>query len=212
MSTETSATFNTDARYNGQVKWFNNRAGYGFITMNREDETHDIFVHHSSLSVSNEQYKYLVQGEYVEFNIARITSDNATHEWQATDVTGYNRGFLMCETRYNTRSTRRPHDETNQTHQTTETPRGPPHRQLTHKQRHQVIGDVTTHHTRHYNTTRPPRGDNIPVRFYGQGPRGNGGEQWVLFRSSPEQEQGHYQPRGQGYRRRPHHTQHTSAQ
>ena len=29
----------------------------------------DVFVHHSALTVGEEQYKYLVQGEYVEFEV-----------------------------------------------------------------------------------------------------------------------------------------------
>lgn len=188
MSTETSDKFCSETRYNGQVKWFNNKAGYGFITMTDGTESHDIFVHHSSLSVSNEQYKYLVQGEYVEFNIARITTENATHEWQATDVTGFNRGFLMCETRYNSRSIRRPHERTgdadtteftNRTHTTHQ-----PRRRFNHTQQGSVTGvaPVVTQDNREYSRGR--RGNNIPVRFYGQGPRGGNGEQWLLVRSS----------------------------
>jgi cold shock CspA family protein len=210
MSTETSQKFNSETRYNGQVKWFNNKAGYGFITMNHGDDTYDIFVHHSSLSVTNEQYKYLVQGEYVEFNIARITTENATHEWQAIDVTGFNRGFLMCETRYNTRSTRRTytrstHDETGQTQtsirsntQTYTEQR--PHSNFTH---HRVTDTIPSSHGRQYS--RHSRCENIPVRFYGQGPRGENGEQWLLVRSNL-QNQNHYQ-QGQKQRRRPY-TQH----
>ena len=51
----------------GRVKWFNNKAGYGFITIT--DGTlsgTDVFVHHSSIKLQSEQqYRYLVQGEYV---------------------------------------------------------------------------------------------------------------------------------------------------
>ena len=56
-------------RHMGRVKWFNNKAGYGFITVTRDGTETDIFVHHSDVMVVNEQYKYLVQGEYVEFII-----------------------------------------------------------------------------------------------------------------------------------------------
>ena len=55
----------------GRVKWFNNKVGYGFITT-CDDDKKDVFVHHSSLQVSNEIYKYLVQGEYVEFVVEKI--------------------------------------------------------------------------------------------------------------------------------------------
>jgi cold shock CspA family protein len=85
----------------GRVKWFNNKAGYGFITImsDRTDEpkkSSDIFVHHTSINVLNEQYKYLVQGEYVEFKV--IHSTDSEHEFQAGNITGIYNGKLMCET------------------------------------------------------------------------------------------------------------------
>ena len=79
----------------GRVKWFNNKAGYGFITLTGETEK-DVFVHHSSIQVGNEQYKYLVQGEYVEFN---LETSSGAHEYQAGEVRGIQGGKLMCETR-----------------------------------------------------------------------------------------------------------------
>jgi len=51
------------SRQLGIVKWFNNKAGFGFVTT-LEDSGKDIFVHHTGVSVDREQYKYLVQGEY----------------------------------------------------------------------------------------------------------------------------------------------------
>ena len=74
------------------VKWFNNKTGYGFISFNNED----IFVHHQQLSVAQNQYKYLVQGEYVEFELQVMDNNKTT----AVDVTGIRRGPLMCETRH----------------------------------------------------------------------------------------------------------------
>jgi len=105
-----SEEVSSDAQPNrilGQVKWFNNKAGYGFITVSDgEVEKKDIFIHYSSIRVTNSQYKYLVQGEYVEFTL--IKSSNTAHEYQATDVAGIKGGSLMCETRRFTRPTDEP--------------------------------------------------------------------------------------------------------
>jgi len=85
-------------RYVGQVKWFNNKAGFGFVTMRDDNgELVDIFTHYSTVRVTDAQYKYLVQGEYVEFDMAEST--NTKHAFQAANITGINGGNLMCETR-----------------------------------------------------------------------------------------------------------------
>lgn len=89
-------------KFTGRVKWFNNKAGYGFITVTDGPKSgSDVFVHHSSIKVDSEQYKYLVQGEYIEFALSTVASDK--HECQATDVSGIKGGKLMCETRNETR-------------------------------------------------------------------------------------------------------------
>lgn len=80
----------------GRVKWFNKK-GFGFITAcNGDREGEDVFVHHSSIVVEGELYKYLVQGEYVEFSWSKTSSGE--HEWHATQVRGINNWQLMCET------------------------------------------------------------------------------------------------------------------
>jgi len=97
MSTQTES-----ARLIGQVKWFNNKAGYGFITVSDgENAGKDIFAHFSTINVGDYQYKYLVQGEYVEFDLTNST--NESHEFQATKISGIKGGKLMCETRQNNR-------------------------------------------------------------------------------------------------------------
>ena len=109
LETQTSATENITttssgevlARMTGMVKWFNNKAGFGFITVCDEGTYRgkDIFAHYSGIRLSDTQYKYLVQGEYVDFNLT--TSSNGTHEYHATDICGVKGGSIMCETRRN---------------------------------------------------------------------------------------------------------------
>ena len=85
MSTSNVST--SSERFTGRVKWFNNKAGYGFITVTDGDKSGtDVFVHHSTIKVDDEQYKYLVQGEYVNFNLLDTMTDR--HEFQAGDVCG----------------------------------------------------------------------------------------------------------------------------
>lgn len=100
---ETREHLDTSKRYSGKVKWFNNKAGYGFITLNssnpldEELNNSDIFVHHSVINVKTEQYKYLVQGEYVELSL--IPAKNQ-YKYQASNVSGVGGGNLLCESRY----------------------------------------------------------------------------------------------------------------
>jgi cold shock CspA family protein len=77
----------------GQVKWFNDKYGYGFITINDGPEKgKDIFVHHSGIKPANSNYKTLRKGEYVNFNIIK-----GLNGLQAIDITGINGGPLMCD-------------------------------------------------------------------------------------------------------------------
>jgi len=96
--------------YHGRVKWFNNKAGYGFITIidgpiGGDKVGMDVFSHHSAICVSEEQYKYLVQGEYVEFILSTVESGK-DYKYQSANIRGVNGGNLLCETRNANRSSR----------------------------------------------------------------------------------------------------------
>lgn len=107
------ATSSATERFTGRVKWFNNKAGYGFITITDGPRAgSDIFVHHSVIGVSNQQFRYLVQGEYVEFSLVP-TTQNTSHDIQAADVCGIKGGKLMCETRNEYKASRSNLTETN---------------------------------------------------------------------------------------------------
>ena len=94
--------------YTGVVKWFNSKVGYGFITcLNKEYQNKDIFVHHSALIgeqkndtyKSNDTYKYLVEGEYVEFQLIH-DHNNSKHPIYATNVSGILKQPLMFFRRF----------------------------------------------------------------------------------------------------------------
>jgi cold shock CspA family protein len=90
-------------KFAGCVKWFNMKTGFGFLTVVQSVCGSDlkvgseIFVHHSNVKVTEEQYRFLVQGEYVEFDVSNVA--NGQHSCQAVNVTGMFGGKLMCETR-----------------------------------------------------------------------------------------------------------------
>jgi CspA family cold shock protein len=52
------------AQHKGQMKWFNNAKGFGFI--GREDGP-DVFVHYSAIQADG--YKSLKEGDEIEFDI-----------------------------------------------------------------------------------------------------------------------------------------------
>jgi cold shock CspA family protein len=98
-----STTATSETIYQGRVKWFNNKAGYGFVTIidgvDAGDKIGtDIFAHHSSINVADEQYKYLVQGEYIEFSLSSVDT-TADYKFQASSIQGIKGGKLLCETR-----------------------------------------------------------------------------------------------------------------
>jgi CspA family cold shock protein len=66
------------AQYQGEVKWFNNAKGYGFLGY---EGGADVFVHYSSIVTSG--YKSLKEGDRVEFDIivgdkGKPQADNVT--------------------------------------------------------------------------------------------------------------------------------------
>ncbi len=100
-------------RLTGRVKWFNDKSGFGFITVCDDGPYHnsDIFIHYSAINRESSPYKYLVQGEYVEFDLEK--SNNEKHEYHAKNISGIKNGILMCEThRLNALSRVRPDNRT----------------------------------------------------------------------------------------------------
>jgi cold shock CspA family protein len=94
----------------GQVKWFDNKLGYGFITvLNNEHKETDIFVHQTNIFPLETEYRTLMKGEYVSLNV----SDDS--KIQAVNVTGVLGGSLRCdEPRDSRRRGGKPNNETEQ--------------------------------------------------------------------------------------------------
>lgn len=97
MATDSPTVSTSTERYSGRVKWFNNKNGYGFISSKIDDEDLDIFVHHSELSTDVDQFRYLLEGEYVEFSLNKTSDDD--EKISAQKVKGLDGGKLMCETK-----------------------------------------------------------------------------------------------------------------
>ena len=177
MSSETGSEtppcdFDENTVYCGRCKWFNNKAGYGFVTVVRSDNDAkmgtDVFAHHSGITVGSEQYKYLVQGEYVDFKMH--ATEGGEHTVQASGITGVGGGWLMCETRHKAR-------------QAAEQDRGEdgegeerrPSRRSGHQGDRRHRGNVP-------RQDGGQRQDGAQVRLRGEGPRGD--EVWTLTRST----------------------------
>ena len=76
----------------GQVKWFDNKLGYGFITvLNNEHSGKDVFVHQTNVHPAESEYRTLSKGEYVSLNVS------TDEKVQALDVTGVLGGTLRCD-------------------------------------------------------------------------------------------------------------------
>ena len=73
------------------VKWFNHKAGYGFLTDLESDS--DVFVHHNGIVTGDNVYKTLTTGEYVEYE----TTTDKSGKTLGVNVTGVRGGKLLCE-------------------------------------------------------------------------------------------------------------------
>jgi CspA family cold shock protein len=94
VAVKNKQTKSSNIMFQGRVKWFNRTNGIGFIR--NLDTNEDVFVHHSELKTRIECYRYLTEGEYVQFEESQAASP---HKKQAKNVTGI-RGFeLLCEVR-----------------------------------------------------------------------------------------------------------------
>lgn len=81
----------------GRVKWFDNKKGYGIINLlDGARQGADVFAHHASIVTGEEQYRYLVAGEYV--SCVPIDSVNKSIQFAASNIKGVLGGPLMCET------------------------------------------------------------------------------------------------------------------
>jgi len=164
VSPNASTTVTPSFTTSGRVKWFNNKAGYGFITVSAgEHEGSDVFVHHSAITVDHEQYRYLVQGEYVNFQLCSVENEN--HKWQAGAVKGINDGKLMCETRLESRESRMNRTPDNNYENDNRPTR---------------------------NTSYRDDAPNYRIRSRGPGPRE--GDEWMLVRRRPPRQAGASSP------------------
>jgi CspA family cold shock protein len=78
----------------GNVKWFNQKIGYGFLTVQSEGDLKgkDIFCHHTGICPVNSKFRTLIKGEYINFDV-----EEGKNGIQAVNITGIGGGALMCD-------------------------------------------------------------------------------------------------------------------
>jgi len=83
------------SRVIGNVKWYDSKKGYGFVTLLTPDleNKDDVFVHYSNINVSDGNYKRLFPGEYIEFEIGPGKDGRSV----CLNVSGPYGGLLLCE-------------------------------------------------------------------------------------------------------------------
>ena len=190
MSSASSSVTSAPVRLTGRVKWFNNKTGFGFISVvggnDQFKDASEIFVHHSAVTVSQEQYRYLVEGEYVEFSV--VVTESGAHKFQAGDVRGVKGGKLFCETRREHRvaqegaSGSREHQHQHQ-----------------HQQRH--------HDGESSRGSGATRGGRVTRGRGGYSRNGESGGEWMLVRRGHTGDRQPYRPRQQRTERPERHTQ-----
>lgn len=88
--------------YTGKCKWFNEKAGYGFIMIESGDKAGcDVFIHYSGISPMFSTYKTLISGEYISFDVIEGNKDI-----QAVNVKGFDGSTLMCDLNHVSKKTR----------------------------------------------------------------------------------------------------------
>lgn len=107
MSSATSNTTSNStplANLNGQVKWFNNRKTYGWVTVVSEGDYNgkDVFVHQSNINATG--FRTLTPGEYVSFDLTESVEEK--HPYHATNVSGICGGSLLCDVQSSLRNNR----------------------------------------------------------------------------------------------------------
>lgn len=86
----------SENRIVGCVTWFDSKKGYGFVkvlTPNHENNDSDIFIHFSNIQVSDNEYKVVYPGEYVEFDLSQSEDGRPC----CANVTGLYGGNLLTQ-------------------------------------------------------------------------------------------------------------------